>query len=64
MPTHIPSKSYAAARLMRASDRIESSDSDDVTLLLLWSATGLAISLGLLAFGLAPDMAESLLLLG
>jgi hypothetical protein len=40
------------------------SRSDDLTVLLLWTATGLAISLGLTAFGLAPDIAQSLLVLG
>jgi len=59
MPTNI---SQSAVQVIRASD-IESSRSDDVTVVLLWTATGLAITLGLAAFGLAPSIAESLLLL-
>jgi len=62
MPTNMPASSQSAAQVIRASE-IESSRSDDVTALLLWTATGLAITLGLAAFGLAPSIAESLLLL-
>jgi len=62
MPTNMPASSQSAAQVIRASE-IESSRSDDVTVLLLWTATGLAITLGLAAFGLAPSIAESLLLL-
>jgi len=63
MPTNMPASSQSAAQVIPASARIESSRSDDVTVLLLWTATGLAITLGLAAFGLAPSIAESLLLL-
>lgn len=63
MPTHIPSKIQAATHFIHTPERIDSSRSDDVTVVLLWTATGLAITLGLAAFGLAPSIAESLLLL-
>jgi len=62
MPTNMPASSQSAAQVIRASE-IESSRSDDVTVVLLWTATGLAITLGLAAFGLAPSIAESLMLL-
>ena len=62
MPTNMPASSQSAAQVIRASE-IASSRSDDVTVVLLWTATGLAITLGLAAFGLAPSIAESLMLL-
>ena len=62
MPTNMPASSQSAAQVIRASE-IESSRSDDVTVVLLWTATGLAITLGLAAFGWAPSIAESLMLL-
>ena len=62
MPTNIRSTSYVA--YIPASEAAKSARAEDTTVLLLWTATGLALSLGLAAFGMAPDVAQSLLMIG
>jgi hypothetical protein len=62
MPTHIAVRSGSAS--IRASDPARALLSDDVTVLLLWTATGLAIAVGLIAFGLQPEITQGLAMFG
>jgi hypothetical protein len=64
MPTNIATKSRSDSPSSTSSLFAEASRSDDLTVLLLWTATGLAVSLGFTWLGLQPDMAESLLMIG
>ena len=64
MPTHIDSRALARSNSSRLAQFIGALNSDELTILLLWTAIGLAITLCLDAFGLEPDVAQSLLMLG
>jgi hypothetical protein len=64
MPTHIDSRALARSNSSRLAQFIDALNSDELTILLLWTGIGLAISLCVAAFGLEPDLAQSLLMLG
>ena len=64
MPTNIDSTALSRANASRAAQFTEALRSDELTPLLIWTAIGLAITLCLAAFGLEPDVAQSLLMLG
>lgn len=62
MPTNVAYKSESTSR--RTSDVVEALRSEDMTVLLFWAITGLAISLGLAALGLYPDMPMDFMIFG
>lgn len=62
MPTNIAYRSRSTSS--HWSDVVEALRSDDMTVLLLWTITGLAISLGFLALGVYPDVSQDFLIFG
>lgn len=64
MPTDLVSRSLSQPRSSRASQFLAALHSDDMTLLLIWTATGLAISLGFAAFAMQPHLPQDLLMFG
>jgi hypothetical protein len=62
MPTNVAYKSESISR--RTPKLVEAVRSEDMTVLLFFAMTGLAISLGLAALGLFPDMRTDLMIFG
>jgi len=64
MPTNVTSRPLGGTKLGRWSALIEALQADEITVLLIWTATGLGLTLLLAAFGQQPDSAQALLMLG
>ena len=64
MPTHIDSRALARSNSSRLAQFIGALNSDELTILLLWTAIGLAITLCLATLDWSPDVAQSLLMIG
>ncbi len=64
MPTELTARSVLRLKYRRTSALIEALGSDELAVVLLWTVTGLAVTVGLTALGLQTDAAQSLVMFG